>query len=114
MNYAIIALIVSTWFSITPVATSSIYAVPQAFICIAQHESGFNQFNKNGTPLMSSTGDEGVLQINLKTWKPLADKMGLDLANPKDNITFGIWLYNNKGPQIWTTYKPYCQATNTS
>ena len=85
-------------------------SVPPALVCIANAESGFNQFTSSGAPLESSTQDYGVFQIH-KTWIPLAKSMGLDIVNSaQDNITFGIYLYNTRGPQIWSTYKKYCES----
>ncbi len=76
-----------------------------------QHESGGSQFTASGAPLISKTGDVGVGQINLKTWLSTSKKQGLDIINSeKDNIEFTIWLYTTKGPQIWSTYKPYCSG----
>lgn len=64
--------------------------------------------------LVSPTHDYGIMQIN-KLWIPTAKKMGLDIVNsPEDNVTFGIWLYNTKGPKIWSTYKQYCTGSETS
>lgn len=81
---------------------------PQVLDCIVQKESGGNQFNKNGSPLWSSTKDVGVYQIN-QQWIPLAKNMGLDVVNSeKDNIEFGTYLYQKYGPTIWATYKQYC------
>lgn len=75
-------------------------------------ESGGNQFTPDGSPLISSTGDVGVMQLNLKTWLPLSKTMGLDIEHSaKDNITFGVYLYNRYGPTIWTTYKKYCDGS---
>lgn len=81
---------------------------PAILDCIALHESGARQFDRNGNPLISDTGDVGFMQIHIATWKPLADKMGLDiLHNPTDNIEMGIWIYNHQGSKPWTTAK-YC------
>ncbi len=77
-------------------------------MCIAQHESGIRQFTNNGDPLVSPTHDYGIMQIN-QVWLPLSRKMGLDVINnPKDNISFGVWLANTHGYSQWTTYKQYC------
>lgn len=88
--------------------------VPPVLLCIAQHESNFQQFTPAGYPLISPTSDVGIMQINLPTWGKKAKEMGLNIReNPSDNIAFGIWLYNTKGPSQWTTFHKYC-AGNTS
>ena len=46
--------------------------------------------------------DIGMFQINEWVWKPLADKMGDDLATSKGNFAFGIYLYNKYGTAPWT------------
>lgn len=49
------------------------------------------------------------------TWIPMAQKFGLDIVNnPRDNIAFGIYLYNRYGLTQWTTYKQYCLGLDTS
>ena len=50
--------------------------------------------NKNGS------WDIGMYQIN-SSWLPTAHRMGLNLYNLKDNIEFGIWLYNREGTTPW-------------
>ena len=64
--------------------------------------------SKYGEPLISKTGDEGIFQINIASWKATADKMGLDLTKPQDNIEFGIWLAKTHGYSQWSTDK-FCK-----
>ena len=87
---------------------------PTELLCIAQKESGMRQFNADGTPLISKTDDVGTLQLNIPTWEPLADKMGLDIEhNAQDNIEMGIYLFNKYGGKIWST-DTYCKGADTS
>lgn len=80
---------------------------PQVMDCIIQHESGGEQYSPNGSVLTSPTNDLGIFQIN-STWLPLAKRMGLDITKEKDNVEFGVFLYQKYGPTIWATYKQYC------
>lgn len=78
-----------------------------------QHESGGQQFTKDGSPLWSPTHDVGFFQIN-QGWIPVAKSMGLDVVNSeKDNIEFGIWLARTHGLNQWTTYRS-CKGEDTS
>lgn len=96
----------STFIALSPVNTP----YPAVLDCIVKYESGGQQFRKDGTPLWSPTHDVGVMQINQVHLKE-AQHMGLDIVNnPKDNIEYGIWLYNTAGPNQWTTYRKYCKG----
>jgi hypothetical protein len=102
-----LTLLVSTYALMMPATMSA--ALPPVLECIARHESGIEQFTPSGHPLVSPTGDVGIMQINMATWLPLARRMGLDIINnPIDNVEFGIWLYKTQGPYPWTTYQQYC------
>jgi len=102
----LLSFLVATYVALAP--ANSTY--PQVLSCIATYESGVNQFTPSGAPLWSPTKDVGIMQIHY-TWLPTAENMGLDIVNnPKDNVEFGIWLYNKYGPSPWTTYKRYCSG----
>jgi hypothetical protein len=68
------------------------------------------QFNSDGSVLWGNdpkTGkpierDAGIFQINEWVWKPLAEKMGLDLATEAGNLAFGEFLYLKYGTSPWT------------
>jgi hypothetical protein len=110
---SLIGLVISTYFLLAPQNAFASNAVPPALICIVEHESGGQQFRPDGSPLVSPTGDYGVMQIH-SSWLPLARRMGLDIVhNAKDNIEFGIWLANTHGLSQWTTYKD-CKGDDTS
>lgn len=71
-------------------------------VSIARCESGFHQFDKNGNPLLSRTGDYGILQVN-RIWIPLAKKMGLDIVHSaEDNITMSAYILRTQGIKSWT------------
>jgi hypothetical protein len=87
--------------------------VPAELVCIIQHESGGNQFDSNGNPLISKTNDVGMGQLNLPTWGKLAKQQGLDIVNSAtDNLEETIFLYNKYGGSIWTTDK-YCRGSES-
>jgi hypothetical protein len=103
-------LIISTYFSLAPQTALASNQIPSELVCIADHESGMEQFTPSGKPLVSPTNDYGVMQIHY-TWIPLAKKMGLDVVhNAQDNIEFGIWLFNTHGASQWTTDQ-YCKGS---
>ena len=75
---------------------------------IVQCESGWRQFNSEGTVLVGRDGlDWGLFQIrvaetdgtdvHLKT----AEKLGLDLKDPYDNIDYALYLYEREGTVPW-------------
>lgn len=68
-------------------------------IRIAKCESELRQ-TKNGKPLISKTGDHGVLQIN-KVHIPEAKRRGLDLDDLEDNVKFAKILFDQKGTKDW-------------
>jgi len=70
-------------------------------------ESGLRQYDKNGDVLLSTTGDSGVGQINLRTWSSKAKKLGYDLDNPVDNLLMVAWIIQNdsNGLDSWVCYK---------
>src|SRR3990167_8805937 len=71
---------------------------------IAKCESGFNQFNKDGSPLVSKTSDVGLMQINQVHWKR-AKKLGLDIFNsPIDNLEMAKIIYKEQGYKAWSCY----------
>lgn len=105
-----LGLLVSTFIALAPVNTP----YPAVLDCIVQHESGGQQFRPNGSVLVSPTHDYGIMQIN-HLWLPTAEGMGLDIIHSaKDNVEFGIWLYDKYGPTQWTTYRQYCIGGDTS
>lgn len=77
--------------------------IPPILKKIAQCESSNNQFDKNGQVLINATEDAGRYQINVPTWGKQAKEMGLNLMDEKDNETFAVWLFENKGSGPWSS-----------
>lgn len=68
---------------------------------IAQCESGIKQFEDDGSPLVSSTSDAGVFQIN-HVHDDRVKALGLDVhGSVEDNIKFAVILYKESGTQHW-------------
>ena len=108
-------LLFAIYYSLAPQTVFASNQIPSTLVCIVNAESGNRQFTLDGSPLISPTGDIGAMQLNMATWLPLSKKMGLDiLHSEKDNLTFGIYLYQKYGPTIWTTYRKYCAGNDTS
>lgn len=69
---------------------------------VVRCESNFRQFDVDGTTLISSTTDVGVMQINLKTWLKKSQQMGLDILNSEDdNIKMGLYILKVQGISAW-------------
>lgn len=72
---------------------------------IAKCESGYKQFEKDGSHLISLTSDVGLMQINQVHWKR-AKSLGLDIFNsPIDNWEMAKIIYKEQGFKAWTCYK---------
>lgn len=77
-------------------------------------ESGFTQFRKDGSPLMSHTKDVGVMQINEVHWSR-AKELGLDIFNStEDNMKMGRIILNESGLRAWSCYKILNKKLNWS
>jgi len=71
-------------------------------------ESGFRQYDKNGNPLKSPTGDVGVGQVNQVHWSR-AEELGLDIFNNvDDNLAMAKIIYDEQGIEAWTVYGGKC------
>ena len=71
---------------------------------IARCESGLQQFEKDGTALLSRLGtpDYGLLQIN-KIWHADAEKMKLDIFNSiEDHLKMGSYILKKQGVGAWS------------
>ena len=60
--------------------------------------NAINHNKKNGE--VWST-DHSYWQINDYYHKDQALSMGLDITNPKDNMEYGLWLYETEGNRHW-------------
>lgn len=88
-------------------------------IDICGAESDFNQFEENGvsvyrrraTPDNPERHDVGICQVNEDYWfqdsMTLAESTGQDysLYTLEGNLWMSIWIFKNRGPLQWTTYR---------
>jgi len=80
--------------------------VPE-MVNIIECESGFRQFDSEGKPLASKTGDYGIAQINEVHLKQ-AEKLGLDvLHSVEDNLKMARILYEIQGLNAWVCHKKF-------
>ena len=108
----LLALLISTYVSLTPTTTYG--GFPSELACIVSHESAFEQFTPGGAPLISPTDDVGLGKLNIPTWEPLAKKFGLDIINnAAQNAEMTVYLYEKYGGKIWSTDK-YCKGSESS
>ncbi len=93
---------------VTVQATST---MPSMLKRICTAESGFKQFNKNGTVVrgMVNPSDIGICQINEPINNDLARKLGFDIYTEKGNLEFAQYLFNERGVQPWMASA--CTAT---
>lgn len=84
---------------------------PDAPLCIAKLESGYNQFSKN-----KSSSASGVFQYLNSTWKATDEgKIGLSVFDPDANIKAAIkYMASRKSAKPWTVHTkcPPIQLTN--
>lgn len=80
--------------------------MPSQLVAIAQCESGLQQYYPNGELVVNTqSGAMGIFQ-EMPFHQTLANKMGLDLTQAKDNIEYGVWLYNKFGTAPWLASEP--------
>lgn len=72
-------------------------------IAVARCESGYRQFNEDGTLLRGkqNSQDVGVLQINEKYHLADSKRLGYDIHTLEGNIRYGEYLYNHQGLTPW-------------
>jgi len=73
---------------------------------VVECESNFQQFEEDDlTPLISPTGDVGVMQINIATWKEKAEELDLDIYySTFDNLLMGKHIQKAQGLTAWTCF----------
>lgn len=76
-------------------------------IAVARCESGYRQFNEDGTLLRGKQNpkDVGVLQVNEYYHLAGSTKLGYDIHTLEGNIDYGEYLYNNQGLTPWAWSK---------
>jgi hypothetical protein len=71
-------------------------------IDIARCESGFRQFNSDGSVLFDRSGTYvGIYQIAYALHTPKASSMALDLTTLDGNLGYARHLYNSSGTNPW-------------
>lgn len=85
----------------TEAAVRAYFVDTPAMIAIAQCESGFRQFNNNGTPLVGNNLYVGVFQIDEKIHTARAQDLGLDLNTVDGNLGYAKHLYEQAGTKPW-------------
>lgn len=71
------------------------------FLPIIACESGFKQFNEDGTILMSKTHDIGIAQINIPVWGEKAKGLGYNLWVLEDNLKMAKYISEIQGDTAW-------------
>jgi len=76
---------------------------------IAYCESGFTQFNPDGTVLRGrvNSADVGLMQINEKYHADTAIKLGINIYTLEGNMAYARYLYNTYGTDPWV-YSAKC------
>ena len=79
---------------------------PETPLCIAQKESGFNQFSKN-----KSSSASGVFQYLISTWKDTDEgKAGLSVFDADANVKAAVkYMAIHKNTRPWTV-APKCPS----
>jgi hypothetical protein len=72
-----------------------------AMIGIAKCESGFRQFNANGSVLRASGRYIGIFQIDETIHVPRAKSMAYDIYTVDGNIAYARYLYSVSGTNPW-------------
>lgn len=122
-----LALALNAIIGVTPMSAASLnQTMPQAqtikeyvqtyfadepiMVAIAECESHFRQYGKDGSVFRNvlnanGTYDIGIMQIN-SIWVDKAAKLGLDLSTIQGNLAFGRYLYDAQGSTPWNSSKP--------
>ncbi len=74
---------------------------------IAEAESGFNHYDKNGDVLRGklNKSDIGIFQINEYYHLKKSQELEFDIYNKEDNIKYAIYLYKKNGTKDWSWSK---------
>lgn len=77
-------------------------------VAIAQCESHFRQFNKNGDVYRGkeNTKDVGVMQVNEYYHLDTAEKLGYDIYSLEGNMAYARYLYEKQGTAPWVSSQP--------
>ncbi len=80
--------------------TADIPPVPPVLIDIVRCESGYRQYDADGTVLRSKTADYGLAQINANH-RAESKALGYDIMTPEGNIGYALYLYQTQGTAPW-------------
>lgn len=98
----------------TETAVRSYFADVPAMILIAKCESGFRQYNTNGTPLRGSGLYIGVFQVDEKIHAGTARGMGMDIYTLDGNLAYAKYLYDQAGTRPWAGCVANSDAATTT
>ena len=75
---------------------------------IAQCESHFKQFDKDGSIHRGriNKNDLGIMQVNEYYHGKMAERLGIDLYTIQGNLAYARYLYEQKGTSPWISSKP--------
>jgi len=81
------------------------FADAPIMVKIAQCESRFRQFDRDGNVLRGVHNDKdvGVMQINEFYHKDKAISMGIDLNSIEGNVAYARYLYEREGTTPWAS-----------
>lgn len=74
---------------------------------VFQCESSWRQFDNTGNVLISE-GNVGICQINIVAHQKTYTEMSLDIYEPYDNLSFGVFLYQRDGLKPWLKWSGHC------
>lgn len=83
-------------------------------IDIARCESGFTQFNPDGSVFRGKVNhkDVGYFQINERWNGADAKARGFDIYTEKGNVAYALYLYHSRGTQPWLASKDCWGGSN--
>lgn len=72
-------------------------------VTVAQCESGFIQFNKDGSVFrgVKNPKDVGIFQINEPSWLKKSIELGYNIYTIEGNIQMARWIHDNAGISQW-------------
>ena len=71
-------------------------------------ESGFRQYNDDGSVLRSKTNDIGIAQIHINVWEEKAKELGYDIYTPMGNILMAKYIKQVQGIKAWMALTSPC------
>ncbi len=82
---------------------------------VARCESGFRQYNSNGTALHGGYNGKmiGIFQLYDDYHVADAKRLGFDIYNVEGNIKYAKWLFDKQGVQPWSS-SSLCWGNKTS